>query len=173
MLRERNFAACCVIIFSAYAVLYAATVALPALLQTLFGYDAYHSGLVLSPAGFFSIAMMIVVGTLLGRGTDARGLIAVGLLLVAAGNWWMSLMNLEISPWQVVWPRVVLIVGLSLIFAPLNVAAFLYTPTTARCGGGIARPAAQRGRQFRHVGGPDHPGTREQFHSPAGEWLGR
>ena len=27
-----------------YAVLYAATVALPALLQTLFGYDAYHLG---------------------------------------------------------------------------------------------------------------------------------
>ncbi len=41
-------------------------------------------------------------------------------------------MNLEISPWQVVWPRVVLIGGLSMIFAPLNVAAYLYTPRHLR-----------------------------------------
>ena len=41
-------------------------------------------------------------------------------------------MNLEIGPWQVVWPRVVVIVGLSMIFAPLNVAAFLYIPRELR-----------------------------------------
>ena len=51
---------------------------------------------------------------------------------MAAGNYWMALMNLDISPWQVIWPRVVLIVGLSMIFAPLNVAAFKYTPTHLR-----------------------------------------
>ena len=39
-LRERNFAACCIIIFCAYAVLYGASTSLPALLQSLFGYDA-------------------------------------------------------------------------------------------------------------------------------------
>jgi DHA2 family multidrug resistance protein len=44
----------------------------------------------------------------------------------------MSQMNLGISPWQVVWPRVVVIVGLSMIFAPLNVAAFLYIPKEMR-----------------------------------------
>jgi DHA2 family multidrug resistance protein len=41
-------------------------------------------------------------------------------------------MNLYISPIQVVWPRVVMIVGLSMIFAPLNVAAFKYTPQHLR-----------------------------------------
>jgi DHA2 family multidrug resistance protein len=41
-------------------------------------------------------------------------------------------MNLEISPIQVVWPRVVLIVGLSLLFAPLNVAAYMYIPRHLR-----------------------------------------
>ena len=50
-LRERNFAACCVIIFCAFAVLYAASTSLPALLQSLFGYDALSAGLVMSPAG--------------------------------------------------------------------------------------------------------------------------
>jgi DHA2 family multidrug resistance protein len=41
-------------------------------------------------------------------------------------------LNLQISPWQVVWPRVVLIIGLSLIFAPINVAAYLYMPRELR-----------------------------------------
>jgi DHA2 family multidrug resistance protein len=132
VLRERNLAASCVIIFCAYAVLYGVSTSLPGLLQSLFGYDAYVSGLVQSPAGVFSILALVVVGVLLGRGVDARWLIAGGLLVMAAGCYWMALMNLYISPWQVVWPRVVTITGLSMIFAPLNVAAFKYIPTHLR-----------------------------------------
>ncbi len=131
-LGERNLAASCVIIFCAYGVLYAASTSLPGLLQSLFGYDAYVSGLVQSPAGFFSILMMLMVGTLLGRGADARWLIAAGLISMAAGCYWMALMNLQISPSLVVWPRVVMICGLSMIFAPLSVAAFKYTPAHLR-----------------------------------------
>jgi len=41
-------------------------------------------------------------------------------------------MNLFISPGQVVWPRVVLVLGLSICFAPANVAAYLYTPIALR-----------------------------------------
>jgi MFS transporter, DHA2 family, multidrug resistance protein len=131
-LSERNLAASCIIIFCAYGVLYAASTSLPGLLQSLFGYDAYVSGLVQSPAGIFSIMTLLVVGILLGRGTDARWLIGGGLLVMAAGCYWMALMNLYISPWQVVWPRVVMISGLSMVFAPLNVAAFKYTPRHLR-----------------------------------------
>ena len=131
-LAERNLAASCLIIFCSYGVLYGASTSLPGLLQSLFGYDAYVTGLVQSPSGFFSILMMVVVGTLLGRGMDARWLIAAGLLVMAAGNYWMALMNLAISPFWVIWPRVVMIVGLSMIFAPISVAAFKYTPAHLR-----------------------------------------
>jgi DHA2 family multidrug resistance protein len=131
-LADRNFRICCIIIFCAYGVLYANTISLPALLQSLFGYDATTSGLVLSPAGFFAIGMLVVVGALLSRGVDARYLMAGGLLLMGAGNFWMAHLNLEISPFQVVWPRVVLISGLSMLFAPLNVAAFIYMPKQMR-----------------------------------------
>lgn len=102
------------------------------MLQSLFGYDALNAGLVLSPAGFFAVIAMPVVGRLLGWGTDARWLMAAGLLVMAAGSYWMSQMNLEISPGQVIWPRVVLVVGLSICFAPANVAAYLYTPLALR-----------------------------------------
>jgi MFS transporter, DHA2 family, multidrug resistance protein len=131
-LQERNFSACCIIIFSAYAVLYGASTSLPGLLQSLFGYDALHAGIVMSPAGLFAILVMPVVAFVLGRQTDARWVIIVGLLVMAAGNYWMSLMNLDISPGQVVWPRVATVAGLAICFAPANVAAYLYVPKELR-----------------------------------------
>lgn len=131
-LGERNFAACCIIIFCAYAALYAASTSLPALLQSLFGYDALSAGLVMSPAGIFAVITMPIVGRLIGLRMDARWLIAAGLLLMTAGNYWMSQLNLDISPGQAVWPRVVLVAGLAMCFAPANVAAYLYTPMALR-----------------------------------------
>ena len=87
---------------------------------------------------------------------DARWLIAAGLLVIAAGNYWMALMNLEISPFWVIWPRVVMVVGLSMVFAPISVAAFKYTPRApARGGDRPVLAAPQRGGKRRYVGGPD------------------
>jgi len=131
-LTDRNFLASCIIIFCAYGVLYANTISLPALLQTLFGYNATMSGLVLSPSGVFAIVMLLIVGAALSRGIDARNLMAGALITMALGNLWMAHLNLYISPWQVVWPRVVVIAGLSMLFAPLNVAAFIYLPKEIR-----------------------------------------
>ena len=51
---------------------------------------------------------------------------------IAASNYWMSRMNLAISPDQVIWPRAGLVVGLAIVFAPVNVAAYLYTPPLLR-----------------------------------------
>jgi len=131
-LGERNFAACCIIIFCAYLALFAATKSLLGLLQSLFGYDALKTGLVMSPSGIFAVIAMPIVGRLIGWRMDARWLIGVGLLLMTAGNYWMSQLNLDISPSQAVWPRVVVVLGLSVCFAPANVAAYLYTPMALR-----------------------------------------
>jgi DHA2 family multidrug resistance protein len=132
VLAERNLAVSCLVIFFAYAVLYAATFSLPNLLQTLFGYDALASGLVLSPGGITSLSALVVVGFLLGRGWDARWLIVAGLVILAISNYWLAHLNLLVSPWDVVGPRMVLTLGLGMLFAPLNVAAFKYTPKHLR-----------------------------------------
>jgi DHA2 family multidrug resistance protein len=127
----------------------------------------------MSPAGLFAVLAMPVVGRLFGRGTDARWLIAAGLLIMTAGNYWMSQRNLDISPGQVVWPRVLVVLGLSVCFAPANVAAYLYTPLALRGaavgllsllrneggGGRFAQSAAQRGRQRRDLASPDLSGA--------------
>jgi MFS transporter, DHA2 family, multidrug resistance protein len=77
----------------------------------------------------------------------------------------MALMNLQISPWQVVWPRVVMIVGLSLIFAPINVAAFLYTPQRLRGAAvGLLALLRNEGGSFGTSMGQTIQERREQFH---------
>lgn len=172
-LRERNFAACCIIIFCAYLALYGASTSLPGLLQSLFGYDALSAGLVMSPGGVFALLAMPIVGISLGRGLDARWLIALGLLFMTAGNYWMSQLNLDISPGQVIWPRVVLVAGLAICFAPANVAAYLYIPKELRGaavgllsllrneGGSVGTSSAQAFQE-----------RRDQFHSlRLGEYL--
>ncbi len=132
VLKERNFGVCCVVMVLAFAVVYCASIALPTMLQGLYGYDALRSGLAMSPSGISSMAAMVVAGVLLGRQFDARWLIAAGLVVMAAGNYWMSRMNLEISPSQVIWPRMVLTLGLGLLFAPISVAAYKYIPMHLR-----------------------------------------
>jgi DHA2 family multidrug resistance protein len=174
VLGERNFAVACVIMFCAFAVVYAASIALPGMLQTLFGYDALRAGLVMSPSGVSSLAAMVLVGFLMARGADARWLIAAGLVVMAAGMYWMARMNLQISPWQVVGPRMVLTLGLGLLFAPMSVAAYKYVKPQLRGaavgllsllrteGGSVGTSMAQTIQE-----------RREQMHvSRVNEWLG-
>jgi DHA2 family multidrug resistance protein len=132
VLKDRNLSVSCVILFFAFAALYGASIALPGMLQSLFGYDALRSGLVMSPSGVSSLAAMVLVGVLMGRGADARWMVAAGLAVMAAAGWWMSQMNLQISPWQVVGPRMLLTLGLGLLFAPISVAAYKYVPPHLR-----------------------------------------
>jgi DHA2 family multidrug resistance protein len=172
-LRDRNFAISCLVIFCCFGVLYGSSTLLPSMLETLFGYDAFHAGLVLSPAGIFTIMAIVIVGALLGRGMDARWLIGSGLLIVAAGNFWMSRLNLDIAPSQVIWPRVVMVGGLGLVFAPLNVAAYIYIPRSLR-GAAVGLLALLR-NEGGSVGtslGQTITERREQFHSlRLGEYL--
>jgi DHA2 family multidrug resistance protein len=172
-LRDRNFAISCLVIFCCFGVLYGSSTLLPALLESLFGYDAFHAGLVLSPAGIFTILAIIIVGALLGRGVDARWLIGIGLVIVAVGNFWMSQLNLEIAPSQVIWPRVVMVGGLGLVFAPLNVAAYIYIPRSLR-GAAVGLLALLR-NEGGSVGtslGQTITERREQFHGlRLGEFL--
>jgi DHA2 family multidrug resistance protein len=172
-LGERNFLVCSILIFFAYAVLYATSTTLPGLLQSLFGYNAYHSGLVMSPSGIASVGMLLVAGALLGRGTDARWLIGGGLLILAAGSYWTAVMNLQISPWQVICPRIVLITGLGMAFAPINVATFIYMPRHLRAAAvGLFALLRNEGGSFGTSMAQTLQVRRDQFHTwRVGEFL--
>jgi hypothetical protein len=101
-------------------------VLLPGMLQTLFSYTAVWSGLVMSPAGLFSIPTMAIMGHLIGKKVDAQWIIVLGAVLMWAGASWYARLNLDVGPGRLIWPRVIQQVGTASLFAPLSVAAFLY-----------------------------------------------
>jgi MFS transporter, DHA2 family, multidrug resistance protein len=128
LFKDRNFGLCCLVIFFVFAVLYGTTVLLPEMLQTLMGYSATAAGWVLSPAGLVAMAEMPIIGILLSRGFDARKMIVIGLLFVAAATYWMSHLNLQVSESQVIWPRIVQVMGAGLMFVPINTVAYRFIP---------------------------------------------
>ena len=109
-----------------FAVLFGTLILLPGMLQSLMGYDALNAGMVMSPSGLAAMAMLPVVGWLLGRRVDARILIAVGLGVLAYANYVLAHYNLLVSAGQTITPQVVQRLGVSMIFVPLNTAAYLY-----------------------------------------------
>lgn len=125
LLKERNFA---VAVFTMYIlgfILYGTTVLLPILMQTLMGYSAMQSGLVLLPGGAIMIAILPIVGFLLGK-FEARWLVVVGLTITASGLFMMSHFDLQMGMWTLVTVWIVSRAGVAFLFVPINVIAFYF-----------------------------------------------
>lgn len=127
VLKDRNFAVGVVLITFLGVSLYSAITLIPIYLQTLMGYTAMLSGLTLSPRGIGAILTMPVVGYLMGK-VDFRKVIATGFLLVAISLWNFGEITLQISMWNIIWPNIMMGVGLSMIFVPLSAVAMGMLP---------------------------------------------
>jgi DHA2 family multidrug resistance protein len=128
LLAERNFMLCCVISVALYACIYACNVLLPQLMQTLMGYSPTKAGLILSPAGLFTMALVPSVGYMLTRGVDPRILIGIGLAVAGAATLWMGSLDLQAAPSNILWPRVLQSCGAGMMFVPLSTIAFRFLP---------------------------------------------
>ena len=127
LFKDRNFATATFTMFSLGIVLYGSTVLLPVMLQTLNGYTAQLSGLVLSPGAIVTLISLPLVGALLGK-FQARTMVIVGLLILAAGMYSLSRLNLETDFWTFVVTWMISRGGLGFLFVPINVAAFAFLP---------------------------------------------
>lgn len=124
ILRDRTFSMGMILIFMTGFVLYGSIVLLPIYLQSLMGYTAMLSGLVISPGGLASLLLMPLVGAMVSKRVDPRMMIAVGLIVTAASVFQMSGFNLDASLSAFIWPRIVQGIGLAFLFIPVNTAAF-------------------------------------------------
>jgi len=127
LLKDRNFFLATLTMFVLGFVLYGSTALLPIFLQTLLGYTALLSGLVLSPGGFVVVIMLPVVGRLLTR-FEARWLVVLGVTIVALSLFHMSTFNLDIDFRTAMMARVYQSAGMAFLFVPINVMAFYYIP---------------------------------------------
>ncbi len=127
LLKDRNFFLATVTMFMLGFVLYGSTALLPIFLQTLLGYTALLSGLVLSPGGIVVVIMLPIVGKLLTR-FDARWLVIVGVVIVATSLFHMATFNLDIDFHTAMVARIYQSAGMAFLFVPINVMAFYFIP---------------------------------------------
>lgn len=125
---DRHFAACTIAMFFGYGLFYASSAALGPLLAALFGYTATWVGLVQAPSAMIGIPALLSVSWLLAHGVDGRRLMLLGVGIVVGGFYWMSRMNVYISPEEVANPRAVQVFGLVLILIPLMTTAYQSIP---------------------------------------------
>lgn len=127
VLKNRNFAGGAFLITALGGVLYGTTAALPIFLQTMMGYPALQSGLVLSPRGIGAFITTAMVGRLVGK-VPNRLLLFTGFSLLATSSFWLGRINLQVSNWNVIWPSLLNGVAISFIFVPLTTSSMGHLP---------------------------------------------
>jgi len=127
ILKERNYALATTAMLLLGFVLYGSTTLLPLFLQTLLGYTAMLSGMVLSPGGIVILFCMPLVGFML-RKVEARWMVVFGVAISSYGLMRMSYFTLDVDYNTAVWGRIVQSLGLAFLFVPISTVAFARIP---------------------------------------------
>jgi DHA2 family multidrug resistance protein len=123
LLGRRHFGACWLVMLGTGAVLISSTQFLPQILQTDFNYTALLAGLSLSPGGIATLMVMPIVGRLVGI-VQPKYLIMVGSLIVTFAMWHLTGLNGDITYGYAAFARVILGIGLPLLFLPVTTASY-------------------------------------------------
>jgi MFS transporter, DHA2 family, multidrug resistance protein len=123
MVATRQFSACFLVMLATGAILLSTTQFLPQLVQAQYGYTATWAGLALSPGGLMTAIMMPVVGRLSTQ-IQPRTLIAAGGIVCALAMFDMTRITDDLDFQFFVMSRMLLGVGLPLIFLPILTASF-------------------------------------------------
>ena len=123
MVASRQFGACFLVMLATGAILLATTQFLPQLVQQDFGYTATWAGLLLSPGGVVTMAMMFVVARLSAK-VQPKYLIMVGAGVIALSMYSMTNVYGDLGFWFMARSRMLLGIGLPLIFVPIMAASY-------------------------------------------------
>jgi MFS transporter, DHA2 family, multidrug resistance protein len=127
LFRNRTFAISFGLMFVLGFTLFGTTVLIPQFVQTLLGYTAERAGLAISPGGLTVMALMPLVGFLVGR-VDPRYLIVYGFTSLAAALALMHTLDLDVSYSYIAWLRVFQASGLAFLFVPINTLSYTDVP---------------------------------------------
>jgi DHA2 family multidrug resistance protein len=164
MVGSRQFGACFLVMGATGAILYATTQFLPLMLQTDFGYTATWAGLALSPGGLVTLVMMFVVGQISSR-IQPKYLIMTGAIFVAISMYQMTNVYGDLGFWFFAQTRMVLGVGLPLIFIPIITASYDgIPPNRVDMASALINAARNTGGSIGVSIGSNVLNHREQFH---------
>ncbi|MBZ0155508.1 MAG: DHA2 family efflux MFS transporter permease subunit [Alphaproteobacteria bacterium] len=117
--RNLSFSVGNVMMFFAFFNLFASIVLLPLFLQTLMGYTATLAGFVLGPGGVATLIAMPIAGNLVTK-MNPKWLLSFGIVVAAYSTFLMSEFTLSAGMNTILWPRIVLGIGMGFLFIPLT-----------------------------------------------------
>jgi DHA2 family multidrug resistance protein len=127
LLKNRNFGTAVFLQLILGTVLFGSTVLIPQYLQTLLGYTAERAGMVLSPAGFVLMAVMLIAGRSVGR-IDPRAMAAAGYFFTALGVYNLTRLDLNAAFGTVTEWRILQMMFLPFIFIPISTLNYIGVP---------------------------------------------
>ncbi len=147
LLKVRNFAICCVLMFVFGFLFLSSTQLLPQLAQTLLGYDSETAGFSLAAGGIAAILIMPFAGIVTGRLIQPRYLLACALIEMGLAFLYAAHLPPDVSFATLSWARVAQVLPVPFVFIPVSAASYIGIP--ARNFG----EAAALINQVRNIGG--------------------
>ena len=123
MFADRNFALGMFFMVVTGLLLLAGLALLPPLLQRLYGYSVFQSGLLTMPRGIGTLISMVTVGRLIGK-VDLRILVALGMTFLAWSLYIMSGFAIDMGNRLVIISGIIQGLGLGLMFVTIQSLAF-------------------------------------------------
>jgi MFS transporter, DHA2 family, multidrug resistance protein len=127
LLKNRNFAIASAYYFFFGFLLYGATVLIPQMLQTLYGYTATDAGLVMGPGALVIVILAPAVVRMVNYVPVSR-LIAVGFTIFGLSMWYLASFNLATNYAREAAARAFSGLGLAFLFVPISQLAYSYLP---------------------------------------------
>lgn len=121
--RDRNFSIGMATMFLIGAVLVASVAILAPYLQSMAGYSAWDTGLLLAPRGAGVMFAMLIAGRIVDR-FEPRAVMLLGIALLCLSLWQMSRWTPDVRPFDLVISTTLQGIGLGFIFIPMQVIAF-------------------------------------------------
>ena len=123
MLADRNFALGLLFMMVTGVLLLAGLALLPPLLQHLYGYSVYQSGVMTAPRGVGTLVSMLLAGRLVEK-VDLRILVALGMGLMGWSLHIMTGFAIDMGPGPIIISGVIQGLGLGLVFVTMQSLAF-------------------------------------------------
>ncbi|MGE4558687.1 MAG: DHA2 family efflux MFS transporter permease subunit [Desulfobulbus sp.] len=118
LFRDISFSAGNLVMFMVGFGLYGAISIIPMHLQSMMGYTATQSGMVLAPGGLATLIAMPIAAVLMQK-IDGRKVVFIGLCCGAYSMFLLHAYTLEAAFSNFIWPRIANGIGLACIFVPL------------------------------------------------------
>lgn len=134
LITDRNFFISLNMMLFVGAMMFGVFALLPPLMQRLYGYTVFDTGMLLAPRGMGILLAMFVASRITGK-VDARMIIFVGFLMTAASMWIMTRWSLEMDWHWIVYTGLFQGFGMGFVFIPLNGVAFSTLPMRMRTDG--------------------------------------